>query len=836
MLFRALSRSLLAVLFATSGKAQFEIRGSRLYLDRDVFPVRGVAYGPTPVGATPGTKLDVSGCLYGRDLPLMARAGINTVRVYGRIASTDTAFWQGLDRNNLYLLAGFPLDPYHDPRASLAPGSGLRARILRDLGDYAAELSSRRRVVALVVGNEVSRDYTRKFGGAPRDFYSLVEEAAAALRPMLVTTAVAEAADIGLIARDADLPHLAFWSVNVFRGLAFDTLFDDLARRTAKPVLVSEFGVDAFDSVRLVEDGEPQANALRNLVRLLRQAPVLGSVWFEWSDEWWRGGADPARHGQSGDLRAGFPDGVANWGWFGLFGLITTESPGLDSLRARPALAALAEEWGVRPPEPPPRPPRLTPRGVVNAGSLAPTVAPGSLVSLFGEDLAAAPASFTEDPLPLQSDLTSVCFGVRPAPLLSAGPGQINAQVPWETPLGAAAVLVYRAGAASNRVNAEVREIAPGILDRGVLQAGKPCPVSVTSGVRPGAYLEVYGTGLGSISRLPPSGSASALPSLTDVLPRAYLGSRELRVLYSGLLPGVVGLYQTNTQVPEDFPPTAPVGLRLFSGGIESNAYRLTVLADADRPRFGFTPANLDFVIQPGGPPQAVTMAIDGYSGFCDLVRFTSTGLPEGLTVSAPVGFPGQLVPVAVQASLAVRGNQDVAAAVTGVSTVAETQAVRLRITVLPSRGDIPFRVASGGGRAGLFASFEMAGRTIHQARGGGPGRGIHFVVLNGDTGILGPTRSFDTWLSQTAADEMADYLNALPIGTLVLGAIADEGTLNLTPRARSALRQVLRSQYVDILRYQDSWAIMTRIGAPMPIAESVAGDQPAVIERVLTF
>jgi hypothetical protein len=155
---------------------------------------------------------------------------------------------------------------------------------------------------------------------------------------------------------------------------------------------------------------------------------------------------------------------------------------------------------------------------------------------------------------------------------------------------------------------------------------------------------------------------------------------------------------------------------------------------------------------------------------------------------------------------------------------------------VLPSRGDIPFRVVSGGGRAGLFARFEMAGRVLHEARGGGAGRGFHFVVLNGDTGILGPTRSFDTWLHTRAADDLADYLAALPIGTVVLGAIADEGTLNLTIRARTALREVLRSQQIGLLGYQDSWAIMSRVGAALPIAEATSREQVAVVERVLTF
>ena len=88
----------------------------------------------------------------------------------------------------------------------------------------------------------------------------------------------------------------------------------------------------------------------------------------------------------------------------------------------------------------------------------------------------------------------------------------------------------------------------------------------------------------------------------------------------------------------------------------------------------------------------------------------------------------------------------------------------------------------------------------------------------------------------EAAAEEMADYLAALPAGSVVLGAIADEGTLHLTPHARAALRTILRSQFIDTLRYQDSWAIVARVGATLPIAENQAADRQVVLERVLTF
>src|SRR5262249_51255405 len=306
----------------------------------------------------------------------------------------------------------------------------------------------------------------------------------------------------------------------------------------------------------------------------------------------------------------------------------------------------------------------------------------------------------------------------------------------------------------------------------------------VTNGAKPGTYLEIYGTGLGTASALA-SGAPAAVARPIDSLPRAFLGSRELPVLYSGLVPGLIALYQTNARVPEDFPPGSPVGLRLMAGGMESNTYQITVLGDSDQPGFLLRDSALAFVVQPGGPGQTAQLAVDGQNGFCDVVRFAVSGLPEGVSVSLPVGFPGQRVPVTVQASAQARGSQEIAAVINAFSTVSQSPTARLRITVLPSQGDIPFRVVSGGGRSGLVARFEMAGRLLHEARGGGPGRGFSLLPINGDTGVLGTARIFDTWASETASEAMADYLLTLPQGTVVLGAIADEGTLHLTARAR---------------------------------------------------
>src|SRR5205085_5526438 len=70
--------------------------------------------------------------------------------------------------------------------------------------------------------------------------------------------------------------------------------------------------------------------------------------------------------------------------------------------------------------------------GIVSAASFTAPVAPGSLISLFGGNLAGA---------------TAVELNGAPVPLIAVTPGQINAQLPYETGAGFAnAVVVTPSG------------------------------------------------------------------------------------------------------------------------------------------------------------------------------------------------------------------------------------------------------------------------------------------------------------------------------------------------------------------------------------------------------
>ncbi len=74
--------------------------------------------------------------------------------------------------------------------------------------------------------------------------------------------------------------------------------------------------------------------------------------------------------------------------------------------------------------------------GVVSAADYTPDIAPGAIISIFGEALAPSVLSATEVPLPDTLDGVSVEVvengQTRKAPLFYVSPSQINAQLPFE--------------------------------------------------------------------------------------------------------------------------------------------------------------------------------------------------------------------------------------------------------------------------------------------------------------------------------------------------------------------------------------------------------------------
>jgi len=201
--------------------------------------------------------------------------------------------------------------------------------------------------------------------------------------------------------------------------------------------------------------------------------------------------------------------------------------------------------------------PRLLNGGIVNAATSGALVAPGALVSIYGDGLAAGEASARSALAP--TELAGVVLSVNGARarLLFVSPGQINAQMPWELVPGPAAVTVFRNGQPGNTVPAQVGDYAPGIF---LVAHADGRPVTDLDPASPGETLVLYATGLG-----PTLGAAADWR--TSELPGVRLGTAGAEVESSRLLPEAGGLYEVRIRVPAQAPAGSGVELTLSIGG-----------------------------------------------------------------------------------------------------------------------------------------------------------------------------------------------------------------------------------------------------------------------------
>jgi len=82
------------------------------------------------------------------------------------------------------------------------------------------------------------------------------------------------------------------------------------------------------------------------------------------------------------------------------------------------------------------------------------------------------------------------------------------------------------------------------------------CGAETTNPIHSGDTLVILATGLGQTAPAAVSGGAASSDPLENSLavPMLSLGGASLQVTFSGLVPGMVGVYQINAMVPEGVP------------------------------------------------------------------------------------------------------------------------------------------------------------------------------------------------------------------------------------------------------------------------------------------
>jgi uncharacterized protein (TIGR03437 family) len=233
------------------------------------------------------------------------------------------------------------------------------------------------------------------------------------------------------------------------------------------------------------------------------------------------------------------------------------------------------------------------PATIVSAANpAAAAIAPGSLATAYGTDLANKNAGATSLPLPTTFGGTSVSIqdsngNPSSAPLLYVSPTQVNFEVPPGVATGAAAVTVSSGDGTQTLASVQIAAVAPGVFElntaglaaayvilyhangtQTVEQVYKvsgadivATPVSLGSSTdKP--YLFLFGTGFEA------AGTAGV---------KVSIGGTNVPVTFAGSQGGFVGLDQANVELPAALAGKGRVTIQLTADGLAANAVNITI-------------------------------------------------------------------------------------------------------------------------------------------------------------------------------------------------------------------------------------------------------------------
>jgi len=363
--------------------------GYRLTVDDRDFFVMGMNWDYFPIGTNYAYSLwsepdDVIEEALDREMTLMKEMGVNAIRQY---VGVPPRWVEHIHRHyGIYTVLNHPLGrygvfvdgewmantDYADP--------AVREVIMAEVIDMVESFKDTPGVLMWLLGNENnyglvwSSAETENLPEEERDIaratplYTLLGETAERIKEIDQYRPVAMAnGDLGyldLIAQHAQAVDI--FGTNSYRGVTFTDLFDRVQAEFNRPIIFTEFGADAYNSI---EDREDQLNQARYLVEnwkdiYLNAAGMggadnaVGGLTFQWSDGWWKYGQetnldvhDTNASWHNGGYPHDYAEGQNNMSeeWFGVVAKGPTQAKNQYDLLPRTAYFALQRVHSLDP-------------------------------------------------------------------------------------------------------------------------------------------------------------------------------------------------------------------------------------------------------------------------------------------------------------------------------------------------------------------------------------------------------------------------------------------------------------------------------------------------------
>lgn len=256
-----------------------------------------------------------------------------------------------------------------------------REHILKEVKQLANDYKDTKGLLLFLLGNE--NNYGLFWKGAETEnfpvhdekstlraqsLYTLFNEASLAMKSIDVHHPIAICnGDLGfldLIIKNC--PDIDILGINVYRGLSFGDLFEKVKNQYGKPVLLTEFGSDAYNAVTNKEDQFAQATILKsnwkeiyeNAAGIGKSENCIGGFTFQFSDGWWKHGQtksldfhDTEASWFNGGYSFDFVDGKKNINeeWFGICAKGLPDKNGMYQLYPRSAYYTLKKVHKINP-------------------------------------------------------------------------------------------------------------------------------------------------------------------------------------------------------------------------------------------------------------------------------------------------------------------------------------------------------------------------------------------------------------------------------------------------------------------------------------------------------
>ncbi|MBT8478231.1 MAG: glycosidase, partial [Gemmatimonadetes bacterium] len=201
-----------------------------------------------------------------------------------------------------------------------------------------------------------------------RYLYSLFGDVVQAIKQIDTSRPVAMANGdlqyIDLIAEETR--GLDVFGTNVYRGISFGDMFEEVEEKLGIPIMLTEFGADAWNAKEMREDQFTQARYLiaqwqelyANSAGKGLVGNSLGGLTFQWSDGWWKFRQDEfldVHDTNASWANDAYPEDFVPGGnnmneeWWGVCAKGPTDARGLFNLYPRAAFYALQEAYTLDP-------------------------------------------------------------------------------------------------------------------------------------------------------------------------------------------------------------------------------------------------------------------------------------------------------------------------------------------------------------------------------------------------------------------------------------------------------------------------------------------------------